>query len=335
MPGGNIFLNYRRDDTAGHAGRLFDRLNWRFPGRVFRDVTGIGLGLDFVREVERKLADCHVLIVLIGRHWLTLTDGKGRRRLDNERDLVRLEVSAGLRRDIRVIPVLVGGAQMPDAEDLPADLRPLANRNALEITEPDFENDVGRLIRALEQALGEQPLRPAPAPRPGSVWKKLLAVGLLGGLAIAAAVAFFAMKGPGARPAPLGADPDGPTDAPRRPTPSTKTTPTPEASTADASDSDEFFLPAGRWVLTTEGSPYSIGLTLGADNSFVARAQGPGLDRTTRGGWAYLEGQRVLVLTGRDQWGNPMVDRIEIIEPHDNHFHVMYPGQGVLKMWPQ
>lgn len=190
MPRGNIFLNYRRDDTAGHAGRLFDRLNQRFPGRVFRDVTGIAYGLDFVEEIERKLASCQVLIVLIGRYWLTLTDEGGRRRLDDENDFVRLEIVAGLRRNVRVIPVLVNGARMPRAAELPEDLRPLTKRQALEITEPDFDNDAARLIHALEEALGEQPRPAEPEPRTEPD-RKRSRLGLYVGLGAAALVALL------------------------------------------------------------------------------------------------------------------------------------------------
>ena len=77
MSGGNIFLNYRRTDTAGHAGRIFDRLNQRFPGRVFRDVDGIAYGVDFGLEIERKLESCTALVVLIGPHWLSAKDAQG------------------------------------------------------------------------------------------------------------------------------------------------------------------------------------------------------------------------------------------------------------------
>lgn len=356
MPGGNIFLNYRRDDTAGHAGRLFDRLNWRFPGRVFRDVTGIGLGLDFVQEVERKLADCQVLIVLIGKHWLTLTDDKGRRRLDNPRDLVRLEVAAGLRRNIRVIPVLVQGAQLPPAEELPPDLQPLPYRNALEVTEPDFENDVARLISAVEQVLGEQPLRHGPPPPP-SAWKKVFAAALVGGLAVAAAV-FLIIRGqdddgPGRRRVPLantsaspGPQPSAWANAGRTPatkfTPATKLTPTPapspdsepEPDSSSGPEPDAFFEPVGVWhIASGPAAPYTADLTLGADNSFAAREQGPGFFRTIHGAWAYSENDRVLMLTGRDQWGNPIVHRIQILRIHEDHYDIVYPGQGTFKMW--
>ncbi|MCA1626768.1 MAG: toll/interleukin-1 receptor domain-containing protein, partial [Acidobacteria bacterium] len=160
MPGGKIFLSYRRDDSAGHAGRLYDRLNARFPGRIFMDVSGIAPGVDFVEEIERAVGSCQVLIVLIGKDWLDIKDAAGRRRLDTADDFVRLEVATGLGRKIRVIPTLVRDAHMPSAEALPPDLAALARRNAIEINDHDFDHDVERLIQTLETELGEQSRQP-------------------------------------------------------------------------------------------------------------------------------------------------------------------------------
>jgi hypothetical protein len=333
MPG-NIFLNYRRDDTAGHAGRLFDRLNWRFPGRVFRDVTGIDYGLDFTAEIEHKLAACRVLIVLIGKHWLTLKDDEGRRRIDNEDDFVRLEVASGLRRNIRVIPVLVSGAQMPAAADLPPDLQPLAKRNALEITEPDFDNDAQRLIRALEQALGEQPPPPPREPPPRRLWKKLLVAAVVGsvllGLGVAVVAFFLISLGP-SRNDNLNINPYPPVSPSNTPPP--RATPSPSASPADAAD--DFFQPVGRWVIKSGNNPLSIDLTLMPDETYFSLAQGAGSQRKTRGSWVYLGNDRQLVLTGQDEYGNPTADRLEILRVHDGHYHAMYMGVGEVEMWPQ
>src|SRR6185436_14946996 len=95
----NIFINYRREDTAGHAGRLFDRLSGRFPGRVFMDIDTIEPGIDFVEIIEQAVGCCEVLIVMIGRDWVTLKDESGRRRLDNPNDFVRLEIATALARN--------------------------------------------------------------------------------------------------------------------------------------------------------------------------------------------------------------------------------------------
>lgn len=148
----NIFICYRRDDAEGYAGRLFDRLNYRFPRRVFMDVTGISPGADFSRVIQDTVGSCHVLIAIIGRHWITLKDGAtNRRRLDLANDYVRREIATALSRNITVIPILVRGAEMPSSELLPPDLAPLSLRNALEITDGDFDHDVQRLIEGEEK----------------------------------------------------------------------------------------------------------------------------------------------------------------------------------------
>ncbi len=166
-----IFISYRREDSAGHAGRLYDRLSAHFgEEKIFMDV-GIEPGVDFVDQLEEAVASCDVLLVLIGPEWLTADDG--RRRLEEEGDFVHLEVSAALERDIRVIPLLVHGATMPAAHDLPPDLARLARRNALELSDARWRYDVGRLIevldRLLEPAAPDTPAREAEvAPEPAS-----------------------------------------------------------------------------------------------------------------------------------------------------------------------
>jgi len=106
MPG--IFISYRREDTAGHAGRLFDRLTQHFgKGRIFMDVSDIEPGTDFVEAIDKAVGSCDILIVVIGREWLTCADPGGHRRLDDPNDFIRLEAATALKRNIRVIPVLV------------------------------------------------------------------------------------------------------------------------------------------------------------------------------------------------------------------------------------
>lgn len=155
MTGGNVFLSYRRDDSEGYAGRLYDRLSARFPDRIFRDVKDLEPGVDFIEEIERKLASCQAMVAVIGPRWLALTDGAGRRRIDQPNDLHRLEIVTALKRKVRVIPALVGGASMPAAEELPGELAVLARRQSLPVSEVDFDHDVARLIEVLEKDLGD------------------------------------------------------------------------------------------------------------------------------------------------------------------------------------
>src|SRR5215471_18893409 len=152
-----IFINYRRDDSRADAGRLYDRLHGRYPDRVFRDVGSLEPGIEWHEAIERVLGSSDACIVVIGPRWLSIADTNGKRRLDDPRDTVRKEVATALGNGMRVFPVLVGGAKMPAEEDLPEELQSLARRNALEITEQDFDEDVTKLARAIERTLGWTP----------------------------------------------------------------------------------------------------------------------------------------------------------------------------------
>ncbi|MEP7300614.1 MAG: CzcE family metal-binding protein [Caldimonas sp.] len=145
-----IFISYRRDDTEGYAGRLFQDLREKFgKDAVFMDVAGIEPGRDFRRVIEQQVASCGVLLAVIGKSWLTVADEKGKHRLDDPYDFVRLETASALKRDIPVIPVLVQQAEMPRAEQLPDDLKDLAFRNSVELSHARWESDVDLLIAAL------------------------------------------------------------------------------------------------------------------------------------------------------------------------------------------
>ena len=151
-----LFINYRREDTAPYAGRLYDRLIAHFgEDQVFIDIDQIEPGEDFVEVINRKVGTCDIAIVAIGRNWLGATDASGKRRLDDEEDFVRMEIVAALQRNIRVIPVLVGGARMPRKQDLPEPLAPLSRRNAIELSETRFHADVKRLIEAIEKSFAD------------------------------------------------------------------------------------------------------------------------------------------------------------------------------------
>jgi WD40 repeat protein len=159
---GRIFISYRREETAYPAGWLFDRLVEHFgQGQVFKDVDSIQLGDDFVEVITAAVARCDVLLALIGDQWLTITGEDGRRRLDDPDDFVRLEIEAALTRNIRVIPVLVDGARMPRAGELPPSLAKLVRRQALELSPSRFASDTGRLLRVLDSSLAEAQARQA------------------------------------------------------------------------------------------------------------------------------------------------------------------------------
>ena len=153
---GRIFLSYRREDSSGYAGRLFDRITQHFgKDRVFMDISDIEPGVDFVDTIEKALSSCDAFLVLIGKEWLTCRDEQGHRRLDNPDDFIRLETSTALKRDVRVIPVLVEGATMPTAAELPDDMATLARRNAQELSDLRWGFDCEQLLKVLEKVVGE------------------------------------------------------------------------------------------------------------------------------------------------------------------------------------
>jgi len=149
-----IFISYRREDASPYAGRLNDALSARFPGQVFMDVDALEPGIDFVERIEDSVSSVDVLIAVIGRGWVGAVDRDGRRRLDQPDDFVRLEVAAALRRNIRVIPVLVGGATFPEPEELPEDLAGLRRRSGLVLSDLEWRAGTERLIEAVQHVLG-------------------------------------------------------------------------------------------------------------------------------------------------------------------------------------
>jgi hypothetical protein len=151
----SIFLSYRRADTGGYAGRLTDSLARHFgKGNVFQDLEAIVPGSDFTRAIDAAIAQCQVLVVLIGDTWLAERAADGSPRLEDPHDFVRLEIASGLRAATHVIPVLVEGAKMPAESALPDDLKPLARLQALELSDTRWEYDVDRLAKVVRASPG-------------------------------------------------------------------------------------------------------------------------------------------------------------------------------------
>ena len=149
-----IFINYRREDSIGTAGRLRDRLAEAFgEENLFMDVDNIPAGVDFVADLNSQVAACRVFLAVIGPNWLDAKDESGVRRLDNPDDFVTIEIAAALARDIRVIPVLVDNARMPRADKLPEPIRPLVRRNAVELRNTQFRRDAETLVARMREAL--------------------------------------------------------------------------------------------------------------------------------------------------------------------------------------
>jgi hypothetical protein len=149
-----LFVCYRRDDTQDVTGRLHDRLAETYGfDRVFMDIDSVPLGIDFVDHVAAQISSCAAVVVMIGRQWLKVKDKRRRRRLDNDDDLVRVEIAAALQQKIPVIPVLVQDAEMPAADELPENIRPLARRNGISLSAIRWRTDVERLIKELDRVM--------------------------------------------------------------------------------------------------------------------------------------------------------------------------------------
>ena len=143
---GQIFISYRREDNPAWARLVHNRLSQHFSqSEIFMDVDTIEPGIDFVEAIEESVGSCDVLIAVIGTRWLNSSNPAGKRRLEILEDSVRVEISTALKRGIRVIPVLVEGATMPEAADLPDELKALVRRNALKLSHDRFRTESEQL----------------------------------------------------------------------------------------------------------------------------------------------------------------------------------------------
>jgi hypothetical protein len=166
-----VFISYRRDDSSGYAGRLFDILSVHFgKENTYMDLDTIQGGDNYATVIEDKVGQCDALLAVIGERWLTCTGVDGSRRLDMAHDYVRLEIAKALERGVRVIPVLVGGAKMPHQPDLPDDLRLFALHQAMDLRDAHFHTDADQLMDVLKQTV------PSIASRPRKVRSNRFAV---------------------------------------------------------------------------------------------------------------------------------------------------------------
>jgi uracil-DNA glycosylase len=150
---GRIFINYRRQDSEGYVGRLYDHLTQHFAREdVFMDVDNIKPGVDFVKALEEAVAACDVFLAIIGPQWLHAANDAGERRLDEWNDFVRIELISAIKMNKAIIPVLVGRAQMPSLRDLPEEISALARRNAFELSHQRFAVDVAKLAEIINAA---------------------------------------------------------------------------------------------------------------------------------------------------------------------------------------
>jgi hypothetical protein len=192
-----VFVSYRRADAGGHAGRLVDDLGERLPeATIFQDIESIGPGIDFVAAVKKAITGADAVLVVIGPDWATIAEGDGSTRLMGSDDMVRLEVATALAQRRWVIPVLVGGSAMPDASALPAELAPLAHRNAVTLRPEAWREDLDRLASALDASGEARPGPPAatPAPRPDRRRRRVAPAVAAGALVVVAVAVLAAWR---------------------------------------------------------------------------------------------------------------------------------------------
>ncbi len=170
-----IFISYRRDDSAFAAQAVYDKLKELLGEESLTFDVNFSLGMDFAKRIGESVCRCDVLLTVIGDRWLDMryVDGpmQGQRRLDDPNDWVRLEIASALKRDILVIPVLVGKVSMPDiSPGLPPDLADLTKKVAISVRSgPDLPNDLQLLVRGLKRAIRLAPLTAADLALPPGV----------------------------------------------------------------------------------------------------------------------------------------------------------------------
>lgn len=147
----HIFISYRRKDSPDVCGRIYDRLVQKFGKQaIFKDVDSIPLGVDFRVHLDNKVAECKVLLAVIGDRWIDANGPEGRSRLFDPRDYVKTEIESALKRKIPVVPLLVRGAQLPEEAEVPDSIKPLVYMTGMPVrADPDFHNDMDRLIEGL------------------------------------------------------------------------------------------------------------------------------------------------------------------------------------------
>jgi hypothetical protein len=148
----SVFTSYRRNDSQGSSGRLYDRLiSILDKENVFMDIDNISPGDDFEQELLDALNRSTVMLVVIGPRWLSERDNTGRRRIDNEKDYVHMEIAKALSKEISVIPTLVENSSLPSEDELPRGLGKLCKKQAVSLRHENFAGDVDRLAESIRE----------------------------------------------------------------------------------------------------------------------------------------------------------------------------------------
>lgn len=193
----NVFISYRVQDSAGETGRLVDALKDAFyEDQIFVDIEKLEPGVDFTEALARSLDSCDILLAIIGPEWAGRPDSQNITRIKKPDDWVRIELETALKRNIRLIPVLVSGASLPAVNEIPESLLPLLKRQTIELSNKRWKYDTEQLINFLETLGMERkkqngpyipPQPPAPQPAKKFSFKKL-AIGALAVLGVLALI---------------------------------------------------------------------------------------------------------------------------------------------------
>jgi hypothetical protein len=308
-----IFISYRRDDSEGETGRLFDDLTRAYGSdAVFMDVAGIAPGLDFRKAIDDNVSGCGVFLAVIGSQWATVMGTNGERRLDDPNDFVRLEIASALARNIAVIPVLVHGAKMPHRDLLPDNIKDLAYRNSVEISHARWNSDVELLVGALQAYVTSTPstanrpvhatvpvqlpppITPYAAPEATKSKLPVILSGSLAAIVVVAAIAFFALNKKTEAIVPAVNPASGVTDAASAATPAAAA---PSSATAAASGTSPL---AGTWInpKVVTGADAFLQLQIsGSGNQFTVEPSG--VCQPTPCSW----GAQTLAFNGREMTG--------------------------------
>lgn len=276
-----VFISYRREDTSGYAGRIYDRLQRQFPRQIFMDVSSIDAGVDFAESIEREIETSSVVVALIGKHWLDVE------RLSDPEDFVIREIGLALHKKIPVIPVLLRGARMPSATELPSSLKLLTRKTAVEVGETTFDRDIEVLIRALK-------------PKLGKTVANRISIAVV--LALGVLVVVLQERCPS-----LGSL--GNSSAPISPSPG-------QNDNSSPSSSPLLFEPGGKWLVTSNGEfPRSMLLNLKQDHGYDA-SECEGVFQAVvvtslgiKGTWSFYRPDSKLILIGKSS-GLGLVIRI-------------------------
>jgi len=154
-----IFISYRRQDSGANAIGIGQYLENEFGRKnVYIDVD-MHAGTKYPDVIKKHLAECKVLLVLIGPDWLGSKDEHGHLRLQKSDDWVRLEIAHALKRDIIVIPILINGAQLPDSEMLPVDIQGLLDHQAASVSVAGFRHEMSGLVSDIRSIKARRPWR--------------------------------------------------------------------------------------------------------------------------------------------------------------------------------